>query len=526
MKRIVHIFLLLYAKMTEVPVMKISAQEIFDGFAFRGGGVLHLDARIKGVESDEARGAGLVMPGMIDSHAHLLGVGLSLLSLRLNNCRCRGDFALALKAHAEQYPEGWITGGGWDQNKLGFTPDRRFLDHICPDRPVLLSRICGHVAVANSRALALAGIDGGIEVPGGAIVRDNLGEPTGILEEKAIALVGDIVPPPEPAILYTALEKAIKYAHSCGITGVHTDDRGELAEYADLWELYTKVTESHPIRVQLHYHIHSPQALKEFIGIKGELPCTDLVTSGAAKLFLDGSLGARTAALLEDYSDDPGNKGILIYPDAVLGEILSLAEENGIQMAMHVIGDAALDQALRVLRHVRGGLRPGRIRHRLVHCQVTRKTQWQQIVALGMMAEIQPGFLPTDMQWAEKRLGRERLQTSYCWRSMAEAGIFLTGGSDAPVEDLNPWLGIAAAVTRRDRDGVLAPGWQRDEYLGLEEALSLYTSAPAELAGWQTGRLIPGCAGDVAVYAEFDREDLAGNKPEKTIINGTIVYQG
>jgi predicted amidohydrolase YtcJ len=109
---------------------------------------------------------------------------------------------------------------------------------------------------------------------------------------------------------------------------------------------------------------------------------------------------------------------------------------------------------------------------------------------------------------------------------MAEAGIFLTGGSDAPVEDLNPWLGIAAAVTRRDRDGVLAPGWQRDEYLGLEEALSLYTSAPAELAGWQTGRLIPGCAGDVAVYAEFDREDLAGNKPEKTIINGTIVYQG
>lgn len=509
--------------------MKINAQQIFDGDSFRGAGAIHLEnSLISKVETDpQPGGAALVLPGIIDSHVHLLGVGLSLVALNLNNCRCRGDFALALRSYAAYCPGQWITGRGWDQNKLGFTPDRHLLDQLCPHRPVVLSRTCGHVAVANSQALALAGItkQSG-EVPGGVIKRDAQGEPTGILEEKATSLVYAKVPRAEPAILYTALEKAIKYAHSCGITGVQTDDRGNVGEYGDLWELYTEVTASHPIRAQLHFSINSAESLGEFIRAKRKLRDTDFIHTGAAKLFLDGSLGARTAALINDYSDDPGNKGVLVYPDELVHEILSLAEEKGIQMAMHVIGDAALAQAIRVLSQIRGGYRQGKVMHRLVHSQVTNPTQLKQIVGLGMMAEIQPGFLQTDMHWAGTMLGRERLQTSYCWRSMEEAGVFLTGGSDSPVEDMNPWLGIATAVTRKDGSGALAQGWEKDESLSLEKALNIYTAAPAELAGWRNlGRIQSGMAGDLGVYNYFDLENLSETKPNQTLIQGTIVYQ-
>lgn len=509
--------------------MKISAQHIFDGMSFRGGGVVHLDkTQVDKLEvRPQTQGAGLVMPGIVDTHVHVLSVGASLQALRLDNCKCRGDFIFALKTFATNHPGEWITGRGWDQNKMGFMPDRHFLDQVCPDRPVVLSRTCGHVAVANSRALTLAGIDANSgEVPGGVIKRDEAGVPTGIMEEKATSLVYKAVPSSDPALLYTALEKGIKYAHSCGITGVQTDDIGHVGNYADLWQLFTKVTESYPIRTQLHYRINSPQSLKEFIRAKGEVQDTAFVYSGAAKLLLDGSLGARTAALLEDYSDDPDNKGVLIYSDDEIREIFTLAEENGVQIAMHAIGDAALDQAIRVLKKVRGEERPGQIMHRIIHCQIANKTQLKQIVALGMMAEIQPGFLPTDMHWAEDRLGKERLQNSYCWRSMEQAGIFMTGGSDAPVEDMNPWLGIAAAVTRKDRDNIYASAWQRDESLTLSETLALYTSAAAKLAGWQhVGRLQPGMWGDIGVYNRFDEENLAGNKPDQVLVDGTIVYQ-
>ncbi len=509
--------------------MKINAKQIFDGHAFAGGGTVHLDnARVGRLDlRPQAQGASLVMPGIIDSHVHLLGVGTSLQALRLNNCRCRGDFTMALKTYAANYAGEWITGRGWDQNLMDFMPDRHFLDQICPDRPVILNRACGHVAVANSRALALAGVDANSQgIPGGVIKRDEAGEPTGILEEKATSLVYRVVPSLSPALLYTALEKAIKYAYSCGITGVQTDDLGAVGNYGTLWELYTKVTEANPIRAQLHHRTSSAESLKEFIRAKGELQDTAFIYAGAAKLLLDGSLGARTAALLEDYYDDPGNKGVLIFSDDELRKIFTIAEDNGVQLAMHTIGDAALAQALRLLNEVRGGYSRGQIMHRVIHCQVATKIQLEQMAALGMMAEIQPGFLPTDMRWAEDRLGPERLQSSYCWRSMAEAGLFLTGGSDAPVEDINPWLGIAAAVTRKNGEGTYASSWHRDESLTLAETLALYTLYPAKLAGWQDlGSIKPGMRGDIGIYKHFDGENLAGTQPDQVLVDGTIVYQ-
>lgn len=507
--------------------VQITAKGIFDGKNFSAGGCVHITGTTIAKVEGGGKGADLLMPGLIDSHVHLLGTGLALQALDLNQCRSKADFARTLQEYAQTYQGQWLTGRGWDQNKLGFTPDRYFLDAICPQRPVVLTRICGHVVVANSRALELAGIDRNRgHVPGGVVRRDDSGQPTGILEEKAAFLIVKAVPDPEPALLYTALEKAIKYAHSCGLTGVQTDDRGTVAEYHQLWELYCQVTQSHPLRCQLHYQIDSVAALQEYIRTRRDLRATKFICPGAAKLLLDGSLGARTAALRDDYYDDPGNKGVLIYPDSVVRDILTVAEANGVQIALHAIGDAAIEQALRVLAAVRGGYGQGAIRQRLVHCQVTNPDQIKRMVALGIAAEIQPGFLQTDRHWAGARLGGKRLQNSYCWRTMAAAGLFLSGGSDAPVEDLNPWQGIGTGVRRTDSAGNPIRGWDRDERLDLEKALEIYTSGAAELAGWnRLGRVQAGMLADLAVYNYFDEKNPAQNKPSQVIIDGTIVYE-
>lgn len=507
--------------------MLITAGRLFDGNQFIGGGRIHIqEGRIKAAEPGGQEGAALVAPGFIDSHLHLLNLGIALQGLKFNNCSSRQEFIQALAEYAQACPSQWITGRGWDQNKLGFTPDRWLLDEICPHRPVVLTRTCGHVVAVSSKALELAGITDSSEIAGGVIRRDAAGRPTGILEENAVGLVLPAIPPPDPAILYGALVTAIKYAYSCGITGVHTDDRGQVKDYLGLWELYERVTQSHPLRVQLHYGISSPEDLQDFLRLAAELKDTAFVCKGAAKLFLDGSLGAGTAALLEDYSDNPGNRGVLVYEDDLVREIVAIAEEHGIQLAVHAIGDRAVEQFLRVLAQVRGGCKPGPIRHRMVHFQVTNISQIQRAKALGLAIEIQPVFLQTDMHWAESRLGQERLQTSYCCRTMERAGLFLSGGSDSPVEDINPWLGVSAAVTRRDAAGNYAAAWQGNECLELEKALSLFTAAPADLARWkELGRIAPGKIADLAVYSQFDPENLRVTRPNQVLVQGSIVYQ-
>lgn len=228
---------------------------------------------------------------------------------------------------------------------------------------------------------------------------------------------------------------------------------------------------------------------------------------------------------MEDYSDDPGNKGVLVYDDSTVREIVTIAEESGIQLAVHAIGDRAAEQFLRILREVRGA-KPGRVRHRIVHFQVTNIDQINRAKALDLAIDIQPGFLPTDMQWAESRLGRKRLQTSYCWRTMDKAGLYLSGGSDAPVEDINPWRGVAAAVTRQDGRGNFAAAWQKDESLTLTRSLSLFTAAAAGVAGWQQlGTIGPGNLADLGLYSQFDPDNLWETRPDQVLIQGNTVYQ-
>jgi hypothetical protein len=504
--------------------MFVAGDRIFDGKNFRRGTLEIQAGHIKAFRPAR-EGVALITPGLIDSHLHLVNLGLDLQGLQLRDCLSQGEFVQAFREYSQTGSKGWITGRGWDQNKLGFTPTRQLLDSLCPDRPAVLTRTCGHVVVVNSKALEMAGIANSTEIVGGVLRRDSSGELTGILEEKAVNLVTDVIPQPDSATLYSALVAAIKYAQSYGITGAHTDDRGQVKDYLSLWGLYYRVTQSYPLRVQLHYTITCPEDLRDYISLRAELQDTAFVYKGAAKIFLDGSLGAGTAALVEDYSDDPGSRGVLVYDDCTLREIVTIAEEYGIQLAVHAIGDRATEQFLRILEEVRG-LKPGPIRHRLVHFQVTNISQINRAKALDLAIEIQPAFLRTDMHWAESRLGYTRLQTSYCWQTMDNAGLYLSGGSDSPVEEINPWLGVAAAVTRQDGKGNFASAWRKDESLGLERALSLFTSSAAGLAGWQQlGSVSPGKIADLAIYSQFDPGNLWGTRPNQVLVQGNIVYQ-
>lgn len=504
--------------------MFVAGDRIFDGKIIRRGTLEIQAGHIKAFRPAR-KGIALITPGLIDSHLHLLNLGLDLQGLQLRDCLNQGEFVQAFREYSQIGLKGWITGRGWDQNKLGFTPTCQLLDSLCPHRPVVLTRTCGHVVVVNSKALEMAGIANSTEIAGGVLQRDSSGELTGILEEKAVNLVTDVIPEPDSATLYSALVTAIKYAHSYGVTGAHTDDRGQVKDYSSLWGLYNRVTQSYPLRVQLHYTVTCPEDLRDYIVLRAELQDTAFVYKGAAKIFLDGSLGAGTAALEEDYSDNPGSRGVLVYDDSTLREIITIAEKYGIQLAVHAIGDRAAEQFLRVLEEVRG-LKPGPIRHRIVHFQVTNISQIQRAKALDLAIEIQPVFLQTDMHWAESRLGYKRLQTSYCWQTMDNAGLYLSGGSDSPVEEINPWLGVAAAVTRQDGKGNFAAAWQKDESLGLERALSLFTSSAAGLAGWlQLGSIGPGKIADLAMYSQFDPENLWGTRPNQVLVQGNIVYQ-
>ncbi|MTI95163.1 MAG: amidohydrolase [Firmicutes bacterium] len=476
------------------------------------------------VQSDAT--AELIMPGIIDSHVHLLGTGLAMLELQVNHCRDLNDLHRVVNDYLDQFTGTWVIGRGWDQNKLGFELDKRLLDSLCPERPMLMYRVCGHVVAANTQALVAAGVNRQTDdIPGGVIKRDDHGEPTGVFEERAMELFEGSIPVPKRELITSALDKAINYAHRYGITGVQTDDLEVVGDYNTLWSYYQHAIEQLPLRVQLHHRIRALSQLQEFSYIKKQQPDTEFIRVGAAKLFLDGSLGARTAALLADYSDQPDTRGVLVYEDAELREIVAFAEQHSVTLALHAIGDRAIEQALNAIAAVRGADSPGPVKHRLIHCQVTNTRQIKRMRNLGIIIEIQPGFLQTDMDWVWSRVGTDRLQTSYCWRSLAQSGLVLTGGSDAPVEDLNPWHGIATAVTRTNQAGEPARGWNRPEALDLPQALTAYTAASALLMGSDFGSVAAGKWADLAVYNDFDCDKLAANRPNRVIIAGQTVYQ-
>lgn len=451
-------------------------------------------------------GGKTMLPGLIDAHGHLEGLAEAMTGADLTGTRSPDEVISRLREFERGLGgEDWLLGHGWDQNDWTDAqfPDRAMLDAAFPDRPVWLVRIDGHAAWSNSLALAAADreLGGEWQPQGGRIHRDPAGRPTGIFIDKAMAIVAAAIPPASPQALDVALDRAIDLLLANGLTGVH--DPGVGRDFVH--RLEERIAQGRlPLRV--YAMADGPGMTLDWLCSEGpfEDPSGRL-TMRAVKLFADGALGSRGAALLDDYSDDPGNRGLPFHHDTELEAQIQRALSCGLQVAVHAIGDAANRQVLeayaRLLPVFPGN--PGR--HRIEHAQVLAPDDIARFGALGVIASMQPTHATSDMYWAEARLGTARLAGAYAWRSLLETGARLALGSDFPVESVSPWAGIHAAVTRQDAQGWPPGGWLPDQVLSRAEALRGFTrdAAFAAFVEDQVGSLEPGKRADF-ILLELD----------------------
>ncbi|MHB8926976.1 MAG: amidohydrolase [Bacillota bacterium] len=509
--------------------------------------VLVVEGRIKAVGADGAVRAAAprgvpavdlegrtVVPGFIDSHLHLLNFGLYLQRMDLIGVKSLAELTrLVAEKHAALPAGDWVLGRGWDQDLFAEKryPSRRDLDAVAPDRPVALTRACGHALAANSEALRRAGVARETPDPaGGQIDRDETGEPTGIFRERAMGLMTRVIPKPGANELATALRAAVGQALAAGVTSVHSDDCGAFG-FGPVLGLYRGHLgpEGLPFRVRVDV---SNEAI-------GDLLATDLRTGsgngfvqvGSVKMFADGSLGAGTAALSEPYNDNPGSRGIPVVTPEQMKENVLRAHRSGMQVAVHAIGDLAIDMTLDAYEAALADRPRPDHRHRIIHGQIMRPEQFERFARLGVVADIQPKFITTDMRWAERRVGPRRIRTSYAWRTFLDHGVHCAGGSDCPVEPLDPVLGLYSAVTRQDLEGHPREGWLPDQRLTAEEALRLFTlgGAYAAFEEKDKGSIEPGKLGDLVV---LDRDptaipgsELKDLRVEMTIVGGRMAFR-
>jgi predicted amidohydrolase YtcJ len=461
-----------------------------------------------------------VFPGFADSHMHFMAWMESQELMDLKPCRSIEDMRALLRAHVEEHPlpfpnAGWYRGRGWNQTSMpeGRMPNRFDLDDIAPNNPVLLSRVCGHVAVLNTMALNLAGITRDTRVEGGVIELDEQGEPTGIVGEKAASYAYARVPRLQNQDMLRLLETYGPQAASFGLTQLNTDDFGMFGfDFRRAIDFYTAAEREGklPLRVRQQLLLPKREQLLDFLSSGWRTgDGTPLYQIGPLKLLCDGSLGGRTAFLLADYADtpdspnSPNSRGVALYEQGELNELVALAHSSGMQVAIHAIGDGAFEMCLDAFEAAQAAC-PTAARHQIVHAQIAGDRQLERMKNLRLGALMQPCFVPSDWEMAVARLGEEWAGRSYRWKTMLKKGIPLAAGSDAPIESLRPLDGVHAAVTRRSQTGEPENGWMPEESLSVAEALSLYTWANAWHSGNERrrGEIIPGRDADLAVLEQ------------------------
>ncbi len=474
-----------------------------------------------------------VVPGFIDAHAHLMGLGLSRLRADLTGTRSVEEILERLREFARQLPEGaWLLGRGWDQNDWPVKefPTRQMLDEVFPERPVWLVRIDGHAAWANTAAIRKANpalLTEQIPDPeGGHIVRDAEGRPTGVFIDEAMALIARHIPPPSEAELEEALRRAVAEANRFGLTGVH--DAGVSLKTI---QRYRRAVDDGTLTLRLYVMVDGLEEAFDYFCEHG--PLLDYggrLTVRAVKLYIDGALGSRGAALLADYSDDPGDRGLLRHEPEVFTDMVMRAMKCGYQVNTHAIGDRgvrvvldAYEKALRTLGRTVG-------RHRVEHAQVVAPEDFARFATLDLIASMQPTHATSDMYWAEDRLGPERVRGAYAWRSFLEHGVRLAFGSDFPVESANPLLGFYAAITRQDAEGWPEGGWYPEQRLTRAEALRAFTldAAYAAFQEHELGSLTPGKYADFVVLSHdimtVPPEQILQTRVLATFFGGRCVY--
>ena len=484
-------------------------------------------------------GGGWALPGFNDSHLHLLDVGRGLASVDLFGASGPADIAARCAAfvRAHAVPPGQaVYGNGWNQDLFAgphALPTRADLDTAVPDHPLLLDRVCGHIMLCNTAALRAAGITSQTpDPPGGGIDRGPGGEPNGLLRDNAVALVRPLLPAETPAACAGRWRAALAHAAAHGLTSVQTCDvrsRDWPTVLAALEELDAQ--DALPLRLTLQCAMDTPADLQA-LWDAGYRPGAHgkRWKIGPLKLFLDGSLGARTAWLRGGYADAPGAHGLCCLPMAEALALARKADAAGMQVVAHAIGDGAMEEMLDIIETLnapRGGANP--LRHGVVHCQVTAPGQWDRLAALGAGALVQPIFLDYDHTIVTARCGAALAGTSYAFGDAVRRGLPVSYGTDAPVESLDPLRNLYAAVTRRPLSGG-AP-WQPQQAVTRAQALFCYTQGSAwqEFAEAEKGRLAPGFLADFTVldrdYFTVPEADIPRLRVQATVTGGQVVYR-
>ncbi|MGH7644749.1 MAG: amidohydrolase, partial [Gemmatimonadales bacterium] len=476
-------------------------------------------------------GGRTVIPGMVDAHAHLVGLGQALRTVDLvGTTSYDAVIARVVERAKTARPGEWIRGRGWDQNDWpdkGF-PTHEALSRALPDHPVYLTRVDGHAALVNARAFALAGVTAATPDPdGGRFLRDADGRPTGVLIDRAQGMVGAVMPPATPEELREATLAAIAEANRWGLTGIHDAGVGPEAI-----AVYEELARAGRYSLRNYVMIRSDDAtLERFFrrgpqrGLFGER-----LWIRAIKLSADGALGSRGAALLEPYTDEPGNTGLVTTAPERIQRVAVRALQSGFQLNVHAIGDRANRLVLDAFEAALAAVPVADHRFRIEHAQVLDERDVPRFARLGVIPAMQGSHQTSDMYWATDRLGTSRLRGAYAWRSLLNTGVVIPNGSDFPVEVVNPLVSFHAFVTRQDGDNYPAGGWYPAQRTTREEALLSMTLWPAYAAFMEaeSGSLSPGKLADFVV---LDRdimtcavEDILKTSVVMTVLGGRIVY--
>ncbi len=504
--------------------------------AVRGGRIVYLgpDAGAEKLRGQQTRiidlGGRAVTPGLIDAHSHLAGLGRSLQQVDLVGTTSYAEVVARVREAAQRAPAGsWINGRGWDQNDW---PEKAFPTHealsaAVPDHPVWLTRIDGHAALVNARAMEILGIGAAIQDPsGGRFLRDAAGRPTGVLVDNAMDVVGGKLPEPSLEERERALRLAARHCVELGLTGVTDMGIGD-GDY----RAYVALRQAGELPLRASLFLTDNDALLAHWFERGpEIDPQARLNVRGVKMYIDGALGSRGAALVEPYSDDPGNLGLLVSSGPHLEEVSRRALAKGFQVGIHAIGDRGGVVALDAMERALGGPRP-EARFRLEHSQVLRLQDIERMARLGIIASMQPTHATSDMPWAGDRVGEARLAGAYAWRKVLKAGGRLALGSDFPVESADPRLGLYAAVTRQDLQGNPPGGWLPGERLTREEALRGFTldAAWSLFLDKEVGSLEVGKRADLVVFARdpmtVPEAEIPRTEIDYTLVDGQVVYE-
>ncbi|WP_242144121.1 MULTISPECIES: amidohydrolase [unclassified Bacillus cereus group] len=464
-----------------------------------------------------------ILPGLVDSHMHLIGHGERLLRLDVSKCTSYEEVLALVKERVKEAPVGsWIIGEGWNENYFTDTKNvhTHDLDTISKEHPILLKRVCRHVTWVNSYILKKANITAETKDPkGGKIGRDSSSRLTGLLYEQAQELIKHVQPEINETYLQRVLKVAIRDCWKYGLVGGHTEDLNYYGGFKKTYDAFSHVIKEMPFKAHLLVHHEVADERKEYEN-------THYIEFGAMKIFSDGSFGGRTALLSEPYEDAKETNGVAIYSRNELADLVEKARNLQMPVAIHTIGDLSLEyviEALELYPPAEG------LRDRIIHCQLAREDLIERMKKLQVIIDIQPVFVSSDFPSVIGKLGERRLRYAYAWKTLLHAGLHCNGGSDAPIEQVNPFLGIYSAVTRRSfNDGVC---YMPKERLTVFEAVSLFTTGSAYAIGKEKrrGKIMRGYEADFTIIDRdifhIQVEELKDIQAVTVVVDGKIVHQ-